>query len=190
AGHRGGSPEVCWLVASVSRKHATIDMRVPSCANGCGLAVVVSVISCRSHRRIQVQSPQDRSAAAFPATRFQVWHPSCTVLDPQFFGVNLEVSARLKLRPRRRCVPRSLQSQHTGDATMEPFYSDVGPGYGSVMYRDVVGSIGVFEDPEGAIAIGTARCIGSDAAGSAVWRLILEDEEFEGAWVIVDREFM
>ena len=43
---------------------------------------------------------------------------------------------------------------------------------------------------EGVIAIGTARCIGSDAAGSAVWRLILEDEELEGAWVIVDREFL
>jgi hypothetical protein len=73
---------------------------------------------------------------------------------------------------------------------MEPFYSDVGPGNGSVMYREVVGSIGVFEDPAGVIAIGTARCIGSDAAGSAVWRLILQDEELEGAWVIVDREFL
>jgi hypothetical protein len=73
---------------------------------------------------------------------------------------------------------------------MEPYYSDIGPGYGLVMHRDVAGSIDVFEDPDCSIPIGTARCIGWDAAGSAVWRLDVHDEEFDGPWVIVDREFL
>ena len=73
---------------------------------------------------------------------------------------------------------------------MGPFYSDVGPGTGLVMHRDVAGSIEVFEDPDCSISIGTAYCIGWDAAGSAVWRLVVEDEELEDPWVIVDREFL
>ena len=77
-----------------------------------------------------------------------------------------------------------------GDGTVGAYYSNFGPGHGLVMYRDVAGSIEVFEDPDGSIPIGTARCIGWDAAGSAVWRLIVHDEEFEDPWVIVDREFL
>jgi len=73
---------------------------------------------------------------------------------------------------------------------MGAFYSDVGPVNGPVMYRDVAGTIGVFADPDGSEPIGRARCIGWDAAGSAVWRLAIEDEEFEDPWIIVDREFL
>jgi hypothetical protein len=73
---------------------------------------------------------------------------------------------------------------------MGPYYSNVGPGYGLVMYRDVVGSIDVFEDFDCSIPIGTARCIGWDAAGSAVWRLVVCDDDSEVPCVIVDREFL
>jgi hypothetical protein len=58
------------------------------------------------------------------------------------------------------------------------------------LYRDVAGSIEVFEDSDRSIPIGTARCIGWDVAGSAVWRLIVHEEEFEDPCVIVDREFL
>jgi hypothetical protein len=73
---------------------------------------------------------------------------------------------------------------------MGPYYADAGPEDGIVMYCDVAGSIEVFEDPACCTQIGTARCIGWDAAGSAVWRLAVQDGEDEGPWVIVDREFI
>ena len=73
---------------------------------------------------------------------------------------------------------------------MGPYYSDVGPVSGLVLYRDVAGSIEVFEDLDRSTPIGTARCIGWDAAGSAVWRLIVHEEESEDPWVIVDGEFL
>ncbi len=73
---------------------------------------------------------------------------------------------------------------------MGPYYSDSGPEDGIMKYCDVAGSIEVFEDSACPTPIGTARCVGWDAAGSAVWRLALQDEEDEGPWVIVDREFI
>lgn len=88
------------------------------------------------------------------------------------------------------CVPLSNQSFHTlEDGTMEPYFSDRGPESGRVRYRDVDGMIDVFGDPGRSICIGQARCIGWDAAGSAVWRLSVGDEEDDGRWVIVDGEF-
>lgn len=72
---------------------------------------------------------------------------------------------------------------------MEPYFSDRGPESGRVRYRDVAGEIEVFGDPGRTIWIGQARCIGWDAAGSAVWRLSVRDEEVDGRWVIVDGEF-
>ena len=73
---------------------------------------------------------------------------------------------------------------------MGPYYAEAGPEDGILLYRDVTGFIEVFEDPDRSIPIGTARCIGWDAAGSAVWRLVVHDDEAEGPWLIVDREFL
>jgi hypothetical protein len=75
---------------------------------------------------------------------------------------------------------------------MGSYYAGAGPEDGILMYCDVAGSIDVFEDPACTAPAGTARCIGWDAAGSAVWRLTvhLQDAEDEGPWVIVDREFI
>ncbi len=73
---------------------------------------------------------------------------------------------------------------------MGRYYAGAGPDDGILMYRDVAGSIEVFDAPDGSTPIGTARCIGWDAAGSAVWRLAVPDEDFEGPCVIVDREFL
>jgi hypothetical protein len=73
---------------------------------------------------------------------------------------------------------------------MGPYYADSGPEDGILRYCDVAGSMEVFEDPACSTAIGTARCIGWDAAGSAVWRLAVEDGEDEGPLVIASREFI
>jgi hypothetical protein len=73
---------------------------------------------------------------------------------------------------------------------MGPYYADAGPDDGILMHRDVTASIEVFEAPDRSIPIGMARCIGWDAAGSAVWKLVVQDDELDGPWVIVDREFV
>jgi len=73
---------------------------------------------------------------------------------------------------------------------MGPYFTDAGPDDGILVHRDVTGSIEVFEDSRRSIPIGTARCIGWDSAGSAVWRLDVRDGEAEGPWVVVDREFL
>jgi hypothetical protein len=70
------------------------------------------------------------------------------------------------------------------------YYADAGPEEGVLRYREVSEPIAVFEAPEDSIPIGRALCIGWDAAGSAVWRLVVPDAEVEGPWVIVDREFI
>jgi hypothetical protein len=59
-----------------------------------------------------------------------------------------------------------------------------------MMYCDALSSIDVYEDPDCSTPIGTARCIGWDAAGSAVWRLLIPDGDPEGPCVLVDREFL
>jgi hypothetical protein len=73
---------------------------------------------------------------------------------------------------------------------MGPFFSDLGPTCGLVRYRDVDGPIRVFGDPFQSAPIGEARCIGWDAAGSAVWQLLVDEEAIEERWVIVDGEFV
>jgi hypothetical protein len=73
---------------------------------------------------------------------------------------------------------------------MGPYYADAGREDDILMYCDVAGSIEVFEDSARSSPIGTARCIGRDAAGSAVWRLMVADHDIEGPWLIVDGEFL
>jgi hypothetical protein len=73
---------------------------------------------------------------------------------------------------------------------MGSYYAGVGPEEGSLRYRDVSDPIAVYEAPDTSVPIGRAECIGWDAAGSAVWRLVVPDAEIESPWVIVDREFI
>jgi hypothetical protein len=103
---------------------------------------------------------------------------------------------RLKFSVRTRsgregCASRSSHRPDTnGEGTMGPYYADADPEDGILMYRDVAGSIEVFEDSAHSSPIGMARCVGQDAAGSAVWRLVVSDHEIEGPWLIVDGEFL
>jgi hypothetical protein len=82
------------------------------------------------------------------------------------------------------------QPDEKGKWTMGPFFAETGPDDGILLYRDIDGPIEVFEDPDRTTPIGTARCVGWDAAGSAVWKLVIHDEEMDGPCLVVDREFL
>jgi hypothetical protein len=51
------------------------------------------------------------------------------------------------------------------------------------------GAIGVLNGRDEHTPIGMALRTGRDAAGLAVWRLVVHDEMVPGQWVVVDREF-
>ena len=73
---------------------------------------------------------------------------------------------------------------------MGPYYAGVGPEEGSLRYREVSDPVAFFGAPDTPVPIGWAECIGWDAAGSAVWRLVVPDADLEDRWVILDREFI
>jgi hypothetical protein len=69
------------------------------------------------------------------------------------------------------------------------YYANVGPVRGPVLYRTVPGAIDVLEAPDQPMPIGMALLLGRDAAGCALWALVVHDEVVRGRWVIVNREF-
>jgi hypothetical protein len=69
------------------------------------------------------------------------------------------------------------------------FYANAGPDRGPVLRDTVPGAIGVLERLDRHTPIGMALRTGRDAAGLAVWRLVVHDEMVPGQWVVVDREF-
>ncbi len=73
--------------------------------------------------------------------------------------------------------------------TMGTFYADCGPILGPMLYKDAPATIGVLESPGAPSPIALAICIGPDPDGVALWRVILDDIELSGLWVIVDNEF-
>lgn len=73
---------------------------------------------------------------------------------------------------------------------MGPFFAESGPEEGILLYRDIDGPIDVFTDDDRSNPVGSARCIGWDAAGSAIWRVTIGDEELDEPWIVVDREFL
>jgi hypothetical protein len=69
------------------------------------------------------------------------------------------------------------------------YYSSAGPALGLLMFAAVRTPIGILEAPKDAVPVGTAICVGSDAAGMAVWHLTIRGAELPGRWIVVDREF-
>jgi len=61
---------------------------------------------------------------------------------------------------------------------------------GPLKYRDVLGSIGVFDAPDNHMLIGMASCRTWDERGLAVWALTIHGRELSGRWVIIDRQFV
>ncbi|MHB1561465.1 MAG: hypothetical protein ACYC61_28790, partial [Isosphaeraceae bacterium] len=68
---------------------------------------------------------------------------------------------------------------------MGPFFAEAGPEDGILLYRDIDGPIEVFEDADRSKPVGSARCIGWDSAGSAVWRISIGDDELDEPWIVV-----
>ena len=69
------------------------------------------------------------------------------------------------------------------------YFTNVGPERGPVVYGTVPGAIGVLEALDKPMPIGQALCVGVDAAGLAVWELVVHDAVVPGRWVVIDREF-
>jgi hypothetical protein len=69
------------------------------------------------------------------------------------------------------------------------YFANFGPRYGELLYNSALAAIGVLEALDQPTPIGAAMCVGRDAAGCAVWTLIVHDEIVPGRWVVVDRKF-
>ena len=69
------------------------------------------------------------------------------------------------------------------------YFTNVGPDRGPVLAGTVPGAIDVLEAPDQPIPVGLALRAGRDAAGIAVWRLVVHNATVPGRWIVVDREF-
>jgi len=69
------------------------------------------------------------------------------------------------------------------------YYANAGPVFGLVMLGETCKTIGVLEDPGDAMTVGTALCVGRDAAGVALWRLVIRGAELRERWIVFDRQF-
>jgi hypothetical protein len=70
-----------------------------------------------------------------------------------------------------------------------PYFTNAGPERGPVRYHHLPSAIGVLAAPDRHMPIGMAFEIGRTADGLAVWRLVIDGDDIQGRWVIVDREF-
>jgi hypothetical protein len=70
------------------------------------------------------------------------------------------------------------------------YFASAGPAIGFLMFGAVRHEISVLEAPEDLMSVGTAICCGLDAAGVALWRLIIRGAELRGRWIVLDREFI
>ena len=69
------------------------------------------------------------------------------------------------------------------------YFVNVGPERGPILHLDTAGAIGVTEAPGRRMPVGLALRTGWDAAGRALWRLVMHGENVPGCWLVVDREF-
>jgi hypothetical protein len=69
------------------------------------------------------------------------------------------------------------------------YFANVGPERGPLLYGTLPGAISVLEALDKLMPIGMALCIGWDAAGRALWELVVHDADVPGWWVVIDREF-
>ena len=69
------------------------------------------------------------------------------------------------------------------------YFTDAGPFRGPLfhgVWPDAIGVLGALDQP---MPIGTATCVGRDAAGCVLWELVIHDEIVPGRWIVIDREF-
>jgi hypothetical protein len=69
------------------------------------------------------------------------------------------------------------------------YFANAGPKTGPILWRDDYEAIGVLEARADHMLIGTALLAGWGSGGAALWRLIVDDVELPGRWIVVGREF-
>jgi hypothetical protein len=69
------------------------------------------------------------------------------------------------------------------------YFTNAGPDRGPLLYGIVPDAIGVVEAIDKPMSVGLALCVGRDAAGCALWELVVHDDVVLGRWVVIDREF-
>jgi hypothetical protein len=69
------------------------------------------------------------------------------------------------------------------------YFTDAGPFRGPLLHGIWPDAISVLEALDKPMPIGQALCVGVDAAGLAVWELVVHDAVVPGRWVVIDREF-
>ena len=69
------------------------------------------------------------------------------------------------------------------------YFTDAGPFRGPLLHGIWPVAISVLEALDKPMPIGQALCVGVDAAGLAVWELVVHDKVVPDRWVVVDREF-
>jgi hypothetical protein len=70
------------------------------------------------------------------------------------------------------------------------YQADLGPSIGLLMFEDSLRQIDVLSDAGDNTPVGTARRLGSDPAGLAVWRLNVHGAQLDGQWIVIDRQFV
>ena len=69
------------------------------------------------------------------------------------------------------------------------YFTDAGPFRGPLLHGIWPDAISVLEALDKPMPIGQALCVGVDAAGLAVWELVVHDALVPERWVVIDREF-
>ena len=69
------------------------------------------------------------------------------------------------------------------------YFTDAGPFRGPLLHGIWPDAISVLEALDKPMPIGQALCVGVDAAGLAVWELVIHDAIVPGRWIVIDREF-
>ena len=69
------------------------------------------------------------------------------------------------------------------------YYANCGPFCGPLVHGIWPDAISVLEALDKSMPIGMALCVGRDAAGYALWELVVHDRDVPGRWVVIDREF-
>jgi hypothetical protein len=69
------------------------------------------------------------------------------------------------------------------------YYTNVGPVSGSLHQSHGYVAIGVLPAREIRSTIGMALAVGSGEGDQSLWRLIIDEAELPGLWIVVDREF-
>jgi hypothetical protein len=71
-----------------------------------------------------------------------------------------------------------------------PYYANIGPRSGPILWCDGYRTIGVLAAPDDREPIGTALSTGASENGLALWGLAVRDEDVRRRWIVLGGEFV